>query len=246
ATVVGTTDLDHSDDIDQEASICEQELDYLLQIVQLMFPSRGITRDDIISTWAGVRPVIGSDKSTDPSKERRDHAVWVDGGLVTVSGGKLTTFRLIALDALAAAEPALGKFSIREGSDAIFQAPSVSADQLGIADRQWAQRLIGRYGNHALALVRGAGADELQPIDGTQFCLAECRWAARYEAVQHLDDLLLRRTRLGSLLAKGGEALFPALQAICETELHWDNDRWQAEEARYRDIWRKHYYLPTA
>jgi glycerol-3-phosphate dehydrogenase len=57
--------------------------------------------------------------------------------------------------------------------------------------------------------------------------------------------LLLRRTRLGSLLEKGGESLFPALKAICATELHWDDDRWNTEEARYREIWRKHYYLPT-
>jgi glycerol-3-phosphate dehydrogenase len=64
--------------------------------------------------------------------------------------------------------------------------------------------------------------------------------------VQHLDDLLLRRTRLGSLLENGGESLFPALALICSEELHWDSARWQVEEARYREIWRKHYYLPTA
>ena len=90
-----------------------------------------------------------------------------------------------------------------------------------------------------------ADAGERQLIGDTQFCLAECRWAARHEAVVHLDDLLLRRTRLGSLLENGGEALFPALQGICATELNWDDDRWQAEAVRYREIWRKHYYLPT-
>jgi glycerol-3-phosphate dehydrogenase len=171
--------------------------------------------------------------------------VWVDGGLVTVSGGKLTTFRLIALDALEAAMPALGSVSIEEPSDAIFPPPSISVEQIDTANRQWAQRLIGRYGNHAIALWDQASAEERQLIENTQFCLAECRWAARHESVLHLDDLLLRRTRLGSLLEKGGESLFPALQAICATELHWDKDRWQAEEARYREIWRKYYYLPT-
>ncbi len=245
-TVVGTTDLDHQQDIDEEASISAQELEYLLEIVQSMFPDHNITQDDIISTWSGVRPVIGSEKSTDPSKERRDHAVWVDEGLVTVSGGKLTTFRLIALDALAAAGPALGALAVVEPSDAIFQAPSISAEDVETADKHWAQRLIGRYGNHAKALLEQVGAAERQLIGDTQFCLAECRWAARHEAVLHLDDLLLRRTRLGSLLANGGAALFPALKAICAQELHWDNDRWQAEEARYREIWRKYYYLPTA
>ncbi|MCB1704437.1 MAG: glycerol-3-phosphate dehydrogenase/oxidase [Halioglobus sp.] len=246
ATVVGTTDLDHGDDIDAEASINTRELEYLLHIVRLMYPALDITEDDIISTWSGVRPVIGSDKSTDPSKERRDHAVWVDGGLVTVSGGKLTTFRLIALDALAAAAPALGPVAVKESGDAIFRAPSIGADQLDTADRGWAQRLIGRYGDHARELLAEASAGERQLIGDTLFCLAECRWAARHESVVHLDDLLLRRTRLGSLLEQGGVALFPALQAICEAELGWDDARWQAEEARYREIWRQHYYLPTA
>lgn len=244
-TVVGTTDLDHREEVDQEASINQEELDYLLRIVHDMFPDHNITTDDIISTWSGVRPVIGSDSGTDPSKERRDHAVWVDNGLVTVSGGKLTTFRLIALDALNAAAPALGGLSVQEPSDAIFRVPALSAKQMDTPDKPWAQRMIGRYGEHARQLLQEASDAERQLIGDTQFCLAECRWAARHESVLHLDDLLLRRTRLGSLLEKGGEAVFPALESICREELNWDTARWQSEVARYREIWRKHYYLPT-
>jgi glycerol-3-phosphate dehydrogenase len=245
ATVVGTTDLDHRDEVDQEASINKAELNYLLQIVQTMFPDHNITTDDIISTWSGVRPVIGSDSATDPSKERRDHAVWVDSGLVTVSGGKLTTFRLIALDALNAAAPALGALSVQEASDAIFRKPTVSASRIDVDDKPWVLRMIGRYGDHAKTLLDEATEDERHLIGDTQFCLAECRFAARYEAVLHLDDLLLRRTRLGSLLERGGETVFSALESICREELNWDTARWQAEVARYREIWRKHYYLPT-
>jgi glycerol-3-phosphate dehydrogenase len=243
-TVVGTTDLDHRDEVDQEASINQDELNYLLQIVQAMFPNHHITTDDIISTWSGVRPVIGSDSGTDPSKERRDHAVWLDKGLVTVSGGKLTTFRLIALDALNAAAPALGVLSVQEPSDAIFRTPTVSASQLDVANKPWLLRMIGRYGDNAKVLLEETSDAERQLIGDTQFCLAECRFAARHEAVLHLDDLLLRRTRLGSLLERGGEAIFPALESICREELNWDTTRWQAEVTRYQEIWRKHYYLP--
>ena len=246
ATIVGTTDLDHQDGLNEEAAITTQELDYLLQVVQVMFPTNKITRKDIISTWSGLRPVIGSDKSTDPSKERRDHAIWVDAGLVTVSGGKLTTFRLIALDALKAAAPALGKLSSRETDDAIFRVPEITPDDLDTVDKTWAQRLIGRYGEHAKAILAEAGTDEKNCLEGTGFCFAECRWAARNESVLHLDDLLLRRTRLGSLVPNGGESLFPALAKICADELNWDATRWQAEEARYREIWRKYYFLPEA
>jgi glycerol-3-phosphate dehydrogenase len=190
--------------------------------------------------------VIGTEGGRDPSKERRDHAVWSDGGLVTVSGGKLTTFRLIALDAINAAAQTLGDNASKESTDAVFQAPGVTVAELNTPDKQWAQRLIGRYGQHAKALLNDASEAERQTIEDTEFCLAECRWAARNEAVVHLDDLLLRRTRLGSVLQRGGESLFPEIEKICAQELQWDAVRWQSELDRYRDIWLKYYYLPAA
>ena len=66
-------------------------------------------------------------KRDDPSKERRDHAVWSDNGLVTVSGGKLTTFRLIALDAINAAAVTLGRLEVKESNDSVFSAPACYA-----------------------------------------------------------------------------------------------------------------------
>lgn len=244
ATVVGNTDLDHDEEMDTEASISARELDYLLAAVESQFPTHAITRDDIISSFSGVRPVIGSDKAKDPSKERRTHAVWVDKGLVTVSGGKLTTFRLIALDAVDAATGTLGKLSVKESSDAVFSAPDVTTQDIDSIDKHWALRLIGRYGSHAKALLDTVDGSERTKLQDTEFCLAECRWAARNEAVVHLDDLLLRRTRLGLLLRNGGESIFPALEKICNEELQWDTQRWQTELSRYRDIWTKYYYLP--
>jgi glycerol-3-phosphate dehydrogenase len=189
--------------------------------------------------------VIGSDKSKDPSKERRNHAVWVDEGLVTVTGGKLTTFRKIALDALAAATATLGELTITEPDEAVFRTTSTRAADIGLADESRARRLAGRYGAAVTRLFEGVAASEREKIGGTGFCLAECRWAARNESVLHLDDLLLRRTRLGSLLPGGGEEIFSALETICAEELQWDRARWEAELARYREIWERHYYLPA-
>ncbi len=98
----------------------------------------------------------------------------------------------------------------------LFSAPLViTADELNVPNKKWAQRLIGRYGQHAKTLLDQASEEERKPIESTAFCLAECRWAARNESVLHLDDLLLRRTRLGLVLEKGGEALFPEMQKIC-------------------------------
>ncbi len=250
-TVIGTTDLDHAQDLNIEASISSAEVDYLFEILSLHFPDKKLSVKDVIATYAGVRPVMSSDKSKSPSKERRDHAVWADKGLVTVSGGKLTTFRLTALDALKAAEPWLDKNQTSEeiniaADERVFS--SIDAKwraNFDCYDQDWIQRLIGRYGNNTEALLSGASEQEIELISTTQFCLAECRWAARNESVVHLDDLLLRRTRLGLLLKNGAEQLLPKLQEICLQELGWDQQKWQYEVSRYQNIWQQYYGLPS-
>jgi glycerol-3-phosphate dehydrogenase len=242
-TVIGTTDLDHHEDLDIEASISDEETNYLLDAFNSQFPNNALTRGHILSTWAGVRPVIGAENSKNPSKERRDHAVWTDKGLVTVSGGKLTTFRLIALDALAAAEinlPSPKEFV----DDCMFPTPSLSSDALLPENTSLAQRLLGRYGEKAKILLENSTANERLTIEETEFSLAECRWAIRNEAVQHLDDLLLRRTRLGMCLPNGGDSIFPALKELFFSERNWDDELWQKELDRYRAIWQRHYSLP--
>ena len=243
ATAIGTTDLDHGRDIDEEASITTEEVAYLLDGVNSQFPEIRISREDVISTWSGVRPVIGSEKSKDPSKERRDHAVWSDKGLVTVSGGKLTTFRLIALDALAAANSRLPD-PLATADDRIFSEPAIDPEQLVPGDVPWGRRLLGRYGDAAQALLESAPESERYRIPGTDFCLAECRWAIQQEATVHLDDLLLRRTRLGLLLPSGGEQLFGELEPMFSELALWSESHWQSEVARYREIIARYYSLP--
>jgi glycerol-3-phosphate dehydrogenase len=107
-----------------------------------------------------------------------------------------------------------------------------------------ARRLQGRYGAHAVDLLAAARVGELNTIAGSETLWAELRWAARAEAVMHLEDLLLRRTRLGLQLRQGGAKLLPSIRAICQAELGWDDRRWLAEEAEYGDLWRQCYSLP--
>ncbi len=246
ATIIGTTDLDHSDNLNDEPGISRQELVYLLKVANGQFPDSGITESNIISTWSGVRPVISTDKTKDPSKEKRDHSVWVDKGLVSVSGGKLTTFRLIALDTLKAAKPFLKKPVPAAASESIISPATVAPSEVATDDLEWGRRMIGRYGDSAKEMLQSAPADESEKIGRTLFCLAEIRWAARHEAVVHLDDLLLRRTRVGSLLPKGGEAILDKVATICKEELNWSDDTWNAEKDRYQALWTKYYSLPNA
>ncbi|MCA9691263.1 MAG: glycerol-3-phosphate dehydrogenase/oxidase [Myxococcales bacterium] len=255
ATVVGTTDLDHEGELDVDPSISGPEVSYLLGEMTRVFPSLQLGLDDIISTYAGVRPVIGTGQR-DPSKESRDHAVWDEHGLLTVTGGKLTTFRLIAVDAVHTALAALGEEYPVDGAlpdhpilTEVDPAPLARALE-GVAVEDAArERLLGRHGAAAASLVEHARAvgdpDELTAVPGTAFLWAELRWAAGREQVVHLDDLLLRRTRIGNVCPGGGAELLPRVRAVCQAELGWDDARWEEEEAAYRALWRRHHWLPA-
>ncbi|HIP73525.1 MAG TPA: glycerol-3-phosphate dehydrogenase/oxidase, partial [Anaerolineae bacterium] len=242
-TLVGTTDVDHRQELDTEPGISPEEVTYLMMAVAYQFPSLDIGLDDVIATYAGVRPVISSGKA-DPSQESRDHVVWEESGLLTITGGKLTTFRLIALDALKAARHRLPDLPEIDEDAAILN--PVESDLPGTASLDEAdhRRLTGHYGAEAAALVQAAQPDELARIPGTQTLWAELRWAARAEGVVHLDDLLLRRVRLGLLLPQSGAAHMARIRAICQPELGWDDVRWETEEAAYLAVCRQAYSLP--
>ncbi len=243
-TVIGTTDLDHKADLDDEAVITSEEVDYLLRAANHEFPTAGLTQRDIIATWAGVRPIVSSGKGLDPSKERRDHAVWADEGMISVSGGKLTTFRQIAQDVLTAAEAWLPALKSRNRKASIFTAPDTAVALPGLSDDQY-RRFTGKYGYLSGRFVEEMPSGELTLIPGTQTLWAELRWALRYEQVVHLDDLLLRRTRLGLVMVEGGTALLPTLRQMALDE-DWSEERWEAEVSRYRDIWHRYYSVPAS
>jgi glycerol-3-phosphate dehydrogenase len=242
-TLVGTTDVDHRQPLDVEPRISPEEVAYLMAAVEGQFPDLGLTLDDVLSTFAGVRPVIGAGK-VDPSKESRDHVIWEENGLLTVTGGKLTTFRRIALDALEAVRRRLPRTPEPDRKTPVLDPVDVTlpgATQLDITQQR---RLLGRYAAAAAGLVAAAQPGELEAVPGTQVLWAELRWAARTEAVVHLDDLLLRRARLGLLTPAGGEALLSRIRVICQAELGWDDARWAAEQAAYLALIRDCYSLP--
>jgi glycerol-3-phosphate dehydrogenase len=230
ATLVGTTDLDHHGDLAAEPAITADEVGYLLECVTTSFPSLELTAADVLSTWSGVRPVVstGAARSGD---ERREHVVWDEQGMLTATGGKLTTFQVLADDVLAAARPR------------VSSAPAATRPPLRAA-QQAPDRLSGRFGTEAAELAGTASADEREPIGGTSTTWAEVRWSARREAVTGLADLMLRRTRLGLLLPRGGEQVLDDVRAVCRDELGWDAARWERERADYTALVRDCYAVP--
>lgn len=243
AVLVGTTDLDHKQDLNLEPAISDAEISYLLEGVNAIFPSLDLTMEKSIAAFAGVRPVLSEGKRP-PSEESREHVVWVDQGLVTVTGGKLTTFRRLAWDALKAAKPFLPPVAPPERNDSIFaKVPQAPVKDYGLSQTIW-RRLYGRYGDAAHAMIQGAAPEDLGLIPGTPTLWAELAYAARHEQIRHLDDLLLRRVRIGLLIPFGGKKYFKRIQKICQDILPWDKRRWKTEISRYTDLWHHAHALP--
>ena len=240
-TLLGTTDLDHDRPLDEPPHISPLEATTMVEAARAAFPGLSLHVGDAVSSYAGVRPVIGTGKK-DPSKESREHVIWHERGLWTVTGGKLTTFREIAREAVDKVEltlPHPPKGADKRGK---FAAPPTSArwGELDVLERR---RLAGRYGTWTPALVDASKEGELERIPETWFLWAELRHAARVERVVHLEDLLLRRVRAGLLLAGGGAEHLPRIRAICQAELGWSDAKWAKEEDLYLASW-AHQHLP--
>ena len=240
ATLIGTTDLDHGDDLAHEPSITPPEVRYLLEAVNDQFPAVALREDDVMSCYAGVRPVVGGGTGK-PSEAAREHVVVNESGLVTVCGGKLTTFRTMAQQALALAAPLAGRDFA--GDAAPVFAPAAALDPR--LDRALRHRLAARWGFDAARCAQGAQPGEFDCVPGTTTRWLELRIAAEREAVVHLDDLLLRRTRLGLLTPGGGLEHETRIRATCQHALGWTDARWHDEAARYRRLLAAHYRLPA-
>ncbi|NNL75841.1 MAG: glycerol-3-phosphate dehydrogenase/oxidase [Desulfobacterales bacterium] len=244
AILVGTTDLDHSQDLSVEPNITETEVAYLMEGIGAIFPFLDITLKDCLGAFAGIRPVLSAGKLK-PSEESREHVVWVDQGLITVTGGKLTTFRRLAFDALKAAKSFLPPGTEVDRKAPVFNQMSPrSDDDYGLSPETW-RRLYGRYGMAAETIVRSANTEDLATIAGTHTLWAELPYVAAHEKIRHLSDLLLRRVRVGLLTPEGGKAYLKRIQKICKDVLPWNRRRWKEEIFMYLEQWNHAHALPV-
>jgi glycerol-3-phosphate dehydrogenase len=244
AMLVGTTDLDHPQDLAIEPNITEAEVTYLMEGIQAIFPSLNISLADCLCAFAGIRPVFSEGKLK-PSDESREHVVWVDHGLVTVTGGKLTTFRRLALDALKAAKSFLPPDKMIDRKAPVFnEVQQLPALEYGLSPETW-RRLYGRYGSAADTIVKTAKADDLATIAGTHTLWAELPYVAQNEQIRHLGDLLLRRVRIGLLTPHGGKVYLKRIRKLCKKVLPWDRRRWKEEIDTYLSQWNHAHALPV-
>jgi glycerol-3-phosphate dehydrogenase len=240
AVLFGTTDVDHKNDLSAEPAITKEEISYLMEALNFFFPALDISKESCLSTMAGVRPVLSKGKA-DPSKESREHVVWIDRGLVTITGGKLTTFRRLAWDALKAAQPFLPPREIADKGLPVFPPEKdVLKEHHGLSPAQW-RRLYGRYGIAAYHLAETANPQDLALIPGTSALWAELPFAAKHESIRHLTDLLLRRVRIGLLTPGGGKEHLERVRKLCKPVLDWDDTRWAEEMESYLSHWKRFY-----
>jgi glycerol-3-phosphate dehydrogenase len=242
-TIIGTTDIDHDPSLDKkylEPFAAEEEIRYMMEALSFMFPSLGLSEKDIVSSFSGLRPVIHTGAVT-PSKESRAHALWEEDGLITITGGKYTTFRVMSRQTMDRVLARLGKPETATHEHIFNPLPDLSSFSLEPLTLAY---LAGRHGNETAQLLAAAKQGELEPIEQLPNVWGELRWAAREEGVEHLDDLLLRRVRLGLLLPSGGHDFLGRIRAVVQPELAWSDERWQQEEAAYLETWQR-YYSPN-
>jgi glycerol-3-phosphate dehydrogenase len=236
-TVVGTTDtpIDHPS---YEPKPLEEEIEFVLETAG-EYLSRKPTRSDILSIYVGIRPLVkaaGSDASK-TSALSRDHTIHIDGsGLLTIVGGKWTTYRHMAEDTVNHAGT-LGKLPDAACITADLKVHGWSEDaDLGDLDVYGSDAVAIR----ALAASSPALSEKLHPA--LPYIAAEIIWAAREEMSRTVDDALARRTRALLLNAAAAIEIAPRVAALLAGELGRD-EAWQtAEVEAFRSLARQ--YLP--
>jgi glycerol-3-phosphate dehydrogenase len=227
---LGTTDTDYQGPLDDPACTPE-DVDYLLEAANNVTTSN-LTRADVTGVWAGLRPLLAPPEKGGHVSERtsdlsRRHTVRTsEHGVVTVTGGKLTTYRKMAEDTVNAVVRQLGESPKRRRcvtkSLRLIGATVALRDPVALAQPHG--HLIGRYGTHSVdVLALSEGRPELlEPVvEGLPYTGAEMLYAAREEMAQTLTDVLTRRTRSMIQRAKPTMAAAHAIASLIAPDLGW-------------------------
>ena len=252
--VIGTTDDPYTGPVDRP-SATGGDVDRILDALNGAFDV-DITRADIVGTYAGLRPLIAPSDASSTVKVSREHKVAVEGrGLVRISGGKYTTYRLMARDAIdavlgdGARDRPSGTTALRMTGAAtrteLYALQARIAQEPGV-DTDAATSLVDRHGTAATDVVGiGRERDLVRPlVDGHPFLEAEVAWAVERELAMSLDDVLARRMRLAMTLPDRGAQVAPRVAAIAGEILGWDAARRDAEVARYLDGAHREFDVP--
>ena len=252
---IGTTDTDTAEPPDR-LGISADDIVYLLRSANAVFPHARLSLEDVRGAWAGLRPLLAPKQSRAASSRSRDHAiVQGSGGMVTVVGGKLTTYRLMAREVV---DRAVRELRLREGrarpsesrTDTEPLPGGEAADLTTFRERgleigvvpESVEHLLRHYGTEAAGLFNLGARDRrllrrlLPPHPAIE---AEVLHAVRRELAQTVEDVLVRRTHL---YYEHPERGIPAARRVAELmarEHAWDEARIEAETRRYEEFARQ-------
>ncbi len=249
-TYIGTTETECEQRPDEVRADADDVI-YLLRSINAYFPEARLTFDDVLATWAGVRPLLRKAESEDPNAVSREHTILESGtGLVSIVGGKLTTYRKMAAQAVDVVSRRLRALDGRplppraltdrrplpggEMQDLEVLINSTEAEGL---PRAVATHLVHTYGSETPAVTRLAQSDPAMAdpvVDGHPTLWAELVHAIRREMTITLGDLLIRRTHL--FYAAPAQALerAPDIAQLAVREMGWDEARRAAELDAYK------------
>lgn len=217
---------------------CRTDIEYLLHQVNTVLASP-LVHEDVVGVYAGLRPLLAGE-SDETSKLTREHAVIESPtGLITIAGGKYTTYRVMARDAI---DTALG---LRRMPSKTERLPLVGADgyeelwenrqSLGL-DEETTAHLLGRHGtgvHDVLALVAEHPALSDRVVPGVPYIAAEVVYATTHEGALHLDDVLTRRTRISIETRDRGAVAAPIVAGLMSRPLGWDANQAAREVEHY-------------
>lgn len=250
--VVGTTDTDYHGD---PAAVCTtaEDVRYLLAAVDHFFPTAELSPADVLTSWAGIRPLIRAEDTSSPSAVSREHRLEVGSdGITVLAGGKLTTYRRMAAQCLDAAIrssvaplkkkarcvthrlPLPGAEGLSSQADLSRLVDEIEA-ALGAKDQR-AEHLVRTYGVRSRQLLDVANGQESlrEPmISGLPFIWAEVVFAVRHEMALSASDVLVRRLGLCYRAADQGLGCLDRATALMGSELGWD----PAEQRRQADAY---------
>jgi glycerol-3-phosphate dehydrogenase len=213
-TIVGTTDT-WTDESPDEVRASGADCEYLLKVVEAYFPDARIDSSDIVSAWAGIRPLADADPDKKPSDVSREHRITQNGaGMITVSGGKLTTYRAMAEEIVNQVELELGK--------------KPSPCQTGDVE------LPGKDRAERIADIADADPALGEPlVADLPYTAAELRYVIENEMALTLSDLLMRRTRMAFELPDHAVRAAPHIAEAVAPSARWSEYARRAQVEAY-------------
>ncbi|MGH9843376.1 MAG: glycerol-3-phosphate dehydrogenase, partial [Blastocatellia bacterium] len=255
---IGTTDTDYRGDLDTPAANAD-EVNEILNAINSYFPGARLEPADVISTWAGLRPLITDPRAKNTSAvSRKEELIETGDGLISISGGKLTTYRKMAEDAV---DLAARRLNVATGkartAEIAVSGGAIHRDELEeIATRlaqtenlppATARRLVAAYGSNHIRLVELMREDERlrHPLSaGLPHLAVEIVYAARHEMAVQLADAMTRRTRLAMLAGAESLTCASAAAALMGRELRWDEEETRRQVSGFAGEYWKEFAPP--